>query len=237
MVSHHEKLVQALQTTMTDHEFFEKIKSIANDMGFDYCAYGMRIPLPVSNPKVYMFNNYPSCWQEIYRSNHYLNTDPTVHHCLHSPLSLIWSEDLFSGTQAMWEEARSFGLNVGWAQSCRTADGLVGMTTLARDSEPISKAELHKKEADMIWLNHIMHIGMSRRFGTRLLAEDRAKLTPREIEVLRWTADGKTSNEVSMILNIAERTVNFHIANVITKFQVVNKTAAVIYAALMGVLY
>ena len=33
-------------------------------------------------------------------------------------------------------------------------------------------------------------------------------LSNREIAVLRWTADGKTANEISCILNISERTVN-----------------------------
>jgi len=54
-----------------------------------------------------------------------------------------------------------------------------------------------------------------------------AKLANRKIAVLRWTADGKTSSEISCILNIAERTVNFHINNVITKLNATNKTPAV----------
>jgi DNA-binding CsgD family transcriptional regulator len=37
-------------------------------------------------------------------------------------------------------------------------------------------------------------------------------LSNREIEVLKWAALGKTSWEMSMILEISERTVNFHLA-------------------------
>ena len=60
--------------------------------------------------------------------------------------------------------------------------------------------------------------------------------TDREIEVLRWTADGKTASEIADILNISERTANFHIANVITKLNAPNKTAAVIRAGMLGML-
>jgi DNA-binding CsgD family transcriptional regulator len=35
--------------------------------------------------------------------------------------------------------------------------------------------------------------------------------TSREIDVMRWTADDKNPHEVSIILIISERTVNFHL--------------------------
>ena len=49
-------------------------------------------------------------------------------------------------------------------------------------------------------------------------------------------ADGKTSGEAATILGLSERTVNFHVANVLVKLSAVNKTAAVVKAALLGLL-
>ena len=60
-------------------------------------------------------------------------------------------------------------------------------------------------------------------------------LTLREIEVLKWSAEGKTAAEVAMILNVKIRTVNFHIGSAIRKMGVSNKTSAVVQAALHGV--
>ncbi|MDO9046340.1 MAG: LuxR C-terminal-related transcriptional regulator [Methylobacter sp.] len=68
------------------------------------------------------------------------------------------------------------------------------------------------------------------------MQEADAKLSNREIAVLRWTADGKTSGEISRILNISERTVNFHINDVVTKLNAVNKTSATVKAAMIGLL-
>ena len=62
------------------------------------------------------------------------------------------------------------------------------------------------------------------------------QLTNREIEVLKWTAYGKTSREVSEILIISVNTVNFHVKNAMAKLQTVNKTATVARASVLGLL-
>lgn len=49
-------------------------------------------------------------------------------------------------------------------------------------------------------------------------------------------ADGKTSGEAATILALSERTVNFHVSNAMTKLGAVNKTAAVVKAAVLGLL-
>ena len=51
-------------------------------------------------------------------------------------------------------------------------------------------------------------------------------LSPRETEVLKWTACGKTSGEISRLLLISEDTVNAHIKNACAKLDAVNKTHA-----------
>ena len=55
-------------------------------------------------------------------------------------------------------------------------------------------------------------------------------MTNREVEVLKWLKEGKSSFEVSMILNISERTVNFHCNNIMRKLDAVNRVQAVAVA-------
>ena len=52
-------------------------------------------------------------------------------------------------------------------------------------------------------------------------------LTPREHEVLRWIAEGKGNREVAKVLGISLRTVEKHMENILRKFDVDNRTAAV----------
>jgi len=106
--------------------------------------------------------------------------------------------------------------------------------TLARGNEPISELELTCNQAKMAWLAQLSHIGMCSLVVPRTLFESSAVMTPREKDILRWTAEGKTSYEIARILGISGSTVNFHIANVICKLQATNKTQAAIKAAMLG---
>lgn len=212
---------------------FSCVAGAARELGFDYCAYGMRMPLPLSNPATFMLNNYPDAWQARYAEQGYLMVDPTVRHAMASQLPVQWSESLFSAAPALWEEARAHGLQVGWAQSSRTAQGSTGLLTLARSHEALSDAELRHGEANMSWLVHAAHQGLAR---LQRPGVPPPVLSAREAEVLRWMADGKTSSEAASILSLSERTVNFHVANALVKLGAANKTAGVVKAALLGLL-
>jgi LuxR family transcriptional regulator len=231
------ELLQTLQSIRCEHELFKALAATTRDLGFEYCAYGLRSPLPVSRPKVVMFNNYPAAWQARYLEKDYVTIDPTVHHGMHSHLPVIWSDDVFAVARELWEDARSFGLQVGWAQSSRDAFGVGGMLTLARTSESLSNEELHHKSLKLTWLTQVTHLGMSRYLTPKLVPEIEIRLTDREATVMRWTADGKTSGEISEILGISERTVNFHVYNAVQKFGTTNKLAAAVRAAVLGMLY
>lgn len=228
--------VAGLLTATSDAEFFAALSNAARELGFEYCAYGMRMPLPLSNPKVVMLSNYSEEWQQRYAKENYLMVDPTVAHGMKSVLPLIWTETVFAASGAMWEDARAHGLNVGWAQSSYNALGVGGLLTLARSNEALSATELRENSSSMSWLVQVAHEGMSRLLASKRAPEKIVALTPREIEVLRWTADGKTSGEIGQIMNIAERTVNFHVNNSLEKLGAVNKTACVIKAAMLRLL-
>lgn len=231
-----EDQLQALQSIQSEQQLFQRIVSFSKELGFDYCAYGLRMPLPLANPKTFMVNNYPTAWQVQYQAKNYLALDPTVQHAMRSSLPILWTDELFCPARDLWEEARSFGLRYDWAQSIRDFNGVTGMLTLARSNDPITEAELDAKKFKMAWLTQAVHSGMSQCLMPKLMPEADTKLSNREIAVLRWTADGKTSGEISCILNIADRTVNFHINNAITKLNAVNKTSAAIKAAMLGLL-
>ncbi len=51
-------------------------------------------------------------------------------------------------------------------------------------------------------------------------------LSPRENEVLHWISEGKTNNEIGLILGISSFTVKNHVSNILEKLNVVNRVAA-----------
>lgn len=56
-------------------------------------------------------------------------------------------------------------------------------------------------------------------------------LTPREAEVLFWTAHGKTSPEIAIILDAALNTVKKHVQNILLKLGVESRLAAALRAS------
>lgn len=58
-------------------------------------------------------------------------------------------------------------------------------------------------------------------------------LSARELEVVRWTAQGKTSLEIGQILSLSDHTVNAYMTNAIKKLDCVNRTQLVAKALRM----
>jgi DNA-binding CsgD family transcriptional regulator len=55
-------------------------------------------------------------------------------------------------------------------------------------------------------------------------------LTPREREVLRWVATGKSNKDISSLLFLSEKTIERHISNIFAKLGVESRAAATAYA-------
>ena len=55
-------------------------------------------------------------------------------------------------------------------------------------------------------------------------------LTPREVEVLRLIAAGKTNKVIAKELFLSKRTVDRHVSNILTKLGIASRSAATAYA-------
>lgn len=232
-----EDLLACLSAVPTEQALFKKLQAVAHKIGFDHCAYGLRLPFPLTQPKTVMYNTYPNDWQTRYMAENFLAIDPTVRHGASSLRPLVWDDPVFREAPEFWEEAHSHGIEYGWSQASIDVQGIRGMLTLARSDESLSEAELRTNGHQIAWLTQVAHQCMSRLVEKRILPDAAVKLSSREKEVLQWTAEGKTAGETSEIMNITERTVNFHIANAMEKLSCANKTAATVRAALLGLLY
>lgn len=228
--------LQSLTAAKSEQALFGALAKLVRGEGFDVCSYGIRPPLPVSNPRILVFDNFPQTWHQRYHSQGYVEIDPTVRHGLRSLMPLVWTDEVFAMTRDFWEDARAQGLRYGWAQPCRDPSGVAGMLTVARSHEALSDVELKLKVPRLLWMTQVAHQCMSRLVLHRILPESRLHFTSREIDVMRWTAEGKTSGEVADILRLSARTVNFHVQNVLTKLNASNKTAAATRLAMLGLL-
>ncbi|MDR2852722.1 MAG: autoinducer binding domain-containing protein [Burkholderiaceae bacterium] len=231
-----EDLLDIMQhNTTCENDIFKRIQDVANTLEFQYVAYGFQALLPLSKPKVILLNNYPQFWKDRYAQAGYIQIDPTIIHGRRSQEPILWTDQVFAEAPNLWNEARAHGLKVGWAQSSLDGLGAGGMLTLARSCQCLTRRELDAKQLKMRWLVQVTHFTISRLLRRNSITGAPA-LSDRELEILKWSADGKSAQDIADILKLSKSTVDFHIKNCIVKMKVPNKTAAVVSAALLGLL-
>ena len=216
---------------------------LASSMGFDYFTLGCKRMSSFSNPDVQWVSNYPMAWLIEYNAKNYIAKDPTLMAAASSNKPVVWNTEFFSHAPDLWEDANKHGIYHGWALGIHNIRGDLGVMVLARNSRDLTPQEQASKLPIFTAVAHVMHEQLSvilshadsiTPYSTE--PEPRPHLTEREVEVLRFTADGKTASDISEILGIAERTVNFHVNNILLRLSVPNKTAAVARAASQGLL-
>lgn len=230
-----ETLLQALHDSGCVEQAFDAVADGAQQLGFDLCAYGYQFPLPFTRKRCYLISNYAPSWRARYEEAGYIRIDPTVRHALQSLEPVLWTQVTAGPAAQFWDEARAFGLRHGWAQACFGPEGGVGLLTLAREAEALTRSEMRAKEVRMRFLVNAAHSALSawiQRFpGVQL-----ERLTPREREVLRWAADGKTSSDTAQLLASSPHTVEFHMKNATRKLGAGSRPSATARAAATGLL-
>lgn len=179
-------------------------------------------------------NGWPPEWFEIYTRENFSVMDPVPKYGASTVQPFEWSEarydkDSNPAAHLVMTRATEFRLMQGYCIPLHYDEGgaVISMATEQLNIDPVAKSALQL-------------IGVYAHNRIRALArpkpEKRDLLTPREREILRWAADGKTSWEVSVILNISERTVKFHLTQASQKLNAVNRTAAVAKALARGLI-
>jgi len=230
-------LLRVLMGAADSTAIFDAVASVGRKIDFDYLSYTLILPVPLTRPKIVSVNNYPVVWQEHYQRMNYAAIDPTIHRLPMSEQSVIWSDVVFAGTPKIWMEAGEAGIRYGWVCTIGGLGGARGTFALTRRENEITPDELHGKRHEMTWLAHTTHMILSKALMKRDAGMGpHPALTSREIDILKWTADGKTAREIAQLLAISTNTINFHIKNIFSKLDVTNKTQAVITAAFLGLL-
>ncbi len=224
------------RTGQTEAQVFAQLAGIFRDIGFEYCSFGVRFPSFGVAPRESWSTTYPEHWQNHYLGHNYLNIDPVIGMALRSAMPVVWTDELFKGQRAFWEEARAHGVRHGWTMAMHGRLGETGLISLSRSEVALSNAELAEAEAKLFWLSHTANGVIGNLVAQEKPPQVQQELTAREREVLRWTAAGKTSYEIGVILGIATRTVNFHITATLLKLDAINKTQAVVKAVMFDLL-
>ena len=220
-------------------EFREEIVRFAQRLGFETVSAITVIDHGMGRSEFIAVDNTPSEWNEAYASSSLQRIDPVLQHCKRQSVPIIWDQGTYEerGAGHMWQRQAEYGYHTGIAMALHMPEGRHFLFGVDRQQPlPADSNELQRIVADLqLFAVHAQEAAL------RLLVPDakqpeRPALTPRELEALQWTMEGKTAWEVGALLGISERTAVLHVNNAMHKLGAVNKHQAVLKALRLGLL-
>ena len=221
------------------NEFRNEVVRFTKQLGFDTVAAVTVVDHPLSDTEFIAIDNAPEAFREIMEDPNSRQLDPVMQHCKRQSVPIIWDQNTYlsAGRVEMWEDQAKFGFRTGICLALHMPEGRHFLIGVDRDQAlPKDRIEVTRMVADLqLFAVHAQDTAMRVLVPQRLQPE-RPKLTPRELDSLRWTMEGKTAWEVGAILGIAERTAVLHINNAMHKLGCTNKHQAVLKALRLGLI-
>lgn len=227
-------LVKSLNSSRSSASVLSLIGAISELFDYEYYGFCIQAPIPISRHifEAFSYNNKTGQQRHSTQASKILG--PTSRNVLEVWRPIIWNGDMDWQAPLFPDEFQSLGLKYGWALSTRDQNGSISLICFARRDKPITTEEREHRCAEFTLTAQLIHNAMLKTWLPEKIPEASLSITPREKEVLRWAAEGKTSHETATIMSISERTVNFHINNSVEKLGATNRVQAVVKAAMLG---
>lgn len=230
----------AVMQAQNRDEFRDEIVRFARGLEFETVSAITVVDHGLANSDFIVVDNTPEAYLESSNDRDSYKRDPVMQHCKRQSVPIIWDRQTYiqGGLTEMWEQMASFGYQTGIALALHLPEGRHFQFGVDRDQPlPSDARELQRIVADLqLFAVHAQDAAL-RLFLPLALQPERPALTPRELEALRWTMEGKTAWEVGAILGISERTAVLHVNNAMHKLGCVNKHQAVLKALRLGLIH
>ncbi|HZH50465.1 MAG TPA: LuxR family transcriptional regulator [Microvirga sp.] len=221
--------VERLSRLTTLEDVSAELRGAGDAFGFGtFCISGLPNPEEKLDPYV-ILSGWPEGWMERYAGEGYVHVDPVIRCVRQTTMPFAWHEapydpDDGEATKVM-NEAVEFGLADGLAVPIYTTHGFQAIVTFGADRMALGRDERAGLHLVAIYAHSQARAILSRQQGSPTIRAP--KLSPREIECLKWTAAGKTTWEISVILGLSNRTVDEYLASAASKLGAVNRVQTV----------
>lgn len=185
----------------------------------------------------------PTAWATRYSAKNYFSIDPIFREdapYFRSDVSGIvrdLAEDAAkdASVAGLLQDAEKHGIgNLYVAVSARNTGGVPGCTLFTFETDGQNNAAfVAKMRPRLLSVSGIIHNALC---GGKEPPNAANLLTPREVDCLRWAANGKTDGEIAEILSIARWTVVTYLQNAKIKLGCSNRTSAVATALVLGII-
>lgn len=227
--------IESFQSSGRDNT--DVLRFIASSYGLSHVAYlGLCLPkLTRDGPLVCV--TYPDNWVAHYRAQHYVKDDPAVHQSLRSILPTNWAEcpQHAKRIRQLFGEAKEFGIGAnGMTFPIRGRGGETALFSIASDMTAREWEEFRRYNLpDMQMIAYYVHKLIAEPFDE---SNEPPRLSPREIECLKWASSGKTYDEIGIILNLSTNTVRVYLDAARHKLNGMNITHAVAKAIILNII-
>ncbi len=231
------EVIAKLNRAITSQDICDALTSFTGRYGLT-CMLAGTLPSPKARiqERHLLVSAYPPGWMDRYLNQDYARVDPIIHRIKRDPSPFPWSEDMAlpesehcALAKKMFNEAADFNLRAGFAVPLVTLEGAVAAVSLGGEA-----VDIPPDAFGMISVISTFAIARAIDIRDRNRRCQRPGLTPREIECLKWAAEGKSEWEISAILHISEHTADKHLANAHRKLGAANRGHAVALAIRWG---
>lgn len=224
----------------TKDELHVQVVRFTQELGFQTVTAMTVIDHFLGEPEFLSIDNAPAGYYELDgNDSKAAKLDPVMQHCKNKSVPIIWNQATYveAGQAEKWERQGRFGYRYGIALALHMPEGRHFLLGVDRD-QPLPKDPVEVTRivaALQLFAVHAQEASARVLLPSNLPPESPA-LTPRELETLRWTMEGKTAWEVANVLGISERTAVLHANNAMHKLGCVNKHQAVLKALRLGLI-
>ena len=193
---------------------------------------GRRVTSFDPRKRPFRITNLPEDWKSEYSSQKYYDHDPTMLFALGNLMPARWSNiirrtKLTAKQNKIMQEGKDAGLSDGVIIPIHGPGGEFSVLSLSHSESENQGLQNVEIDEDALHMFALRFHEKTRFAHAPRAIEPAADLTNREIDVLFWTAEGKSTWDISQILSISESTVNFHINSAKQKLGVYSKPHAV----------
>lgn len=230
----------AVMEAKTLSEFSVQLVRFAQELDFKFINALVVTDISPEHSQFETVDNTPPEYADVYRDLLGAQRDPVMQHCKRAAIPIVWDQQTYvsQGAADYWECQAQYGYMTGIAMALHLPGGRHFFMGVDRD-RPLSKdpREITRIVADLqLFAVHAQDAAFRIFPPSAAGGADLPNLTPRELEALRWTMEGKTAWEVGTIMSISERTAVLHLQNSMRKLASVNKHQAVLKALRLGLL-
>jgi DNA-binding CsgD family transcriptional regulator len=224
------EFVEGIQHLSTTGEIMDAMGALLEKYGFEFHCVSFLATAKETLEDVLVSNRLPEEWLKVYNEKGYVHDDPGFRYAKTVVRPFRWFKEAPYDPERepraaeVVQLAGDFGALDGFVIPVASTAGRMGQIWFGGRTLDLPAHQLPALHLMTIYaFDRILELHGSR-------PQHQARLTPREREILKLVANGKSNWEVGEALHISSRTVKEHIKHLCRKLGAITRTQAVMIA-------